>query len=88
MIEVEDTGTGMTPEVQAHIFEPYFTTKGLLDGNGLGLATVQAIVNQARGEIAVASTVGRGKPPHGAVAGSLSSVQPRPKEQYLQVEPV
>jgi signal transduction histidine kinase/CheY-like chemotaxis protein len=60
LIEVEDTGSGMTPEIQAHIFEPYFTTKGLLHGSGLGLATVQAIVSQARGEITVTSAVGRG----------------------------
>jgi CheY-like chemotaxis protein len=50
----------MSPEVQAHIFEPYFTTKGLLNGSGIGLATVQAIVSQARGEITVDSEVGRG----------------------------
>jgi signal transduction histidine kinase len=60
LIEVEDTGSGMAPEVQAHIFEPYFTTKGRLQGSGLGLATVHAIVSQARGEITVASTPGRG----------------------------
>jgi signal transduction histidine kinase/CheY-like chemotaxis protein len=60
LLEVEDTGSGMPPEIQAHIFEPYFTTKGRLHGNGLGLATVHAIVNQAHGEIAVTSEVGRG----------------------------
>jgi len=59
-LEVEDTGSGMPPEVQAHIFEPYFTTKGLHQGSGLGLATVHAIVSQAHGEIVVTSEVGRG----------------------------
>jgi signal transduction histidine kinase/CheY-like chemotaxis protein len=60
LIEVEDTGSGMSPEILTHIFEPYFTTKSRLQGSGLGLATVQAIVGQARGEITVDSTVGRG----------------------------
>jgi two-component system cell cycle sensor histidine kinase/response regulator CckA len=60
VLEVEDTGSGMTPEVQAHIFEPYFTTKDRLQGSGLGLATVHAIVSQARGEITVTSVVGSG----------------------------
>jgi signal transduction histidine kinase len=60
VLEVEDNGSGMPPEVQAHIFEPYFTTKGQHQGSGLGLATVHAIVSQARGEITVESAVGRG----------------------------
>jgi signal transduction histidine kinase/CheY-like chemotaxis protein len=60
LLEVEDTGSGMPPEVQAHIFEPYFTTKGLQQGSGLGLATVHAIVSQSHGEIVVTSQVGKG----------------------------
>jgi signal transduction histidine kinase len=60
LLEVEDTGSGMAPEVMTHIFEPYFTTKGLLQGSGLGLATVQAIVTQAHGDIEVTSEVDRG----------------------------
>jgi signal transduction histidine kinase/CheY-like chemotaxis protein len=60
LLEVDDTGSGMTPEIQAHIFEPYFTTKGLHQGSGLGLATVHAIVSQAHGEIVVTSEIGRG----------------------------
>lgn len=60
LLEVEDTGSGMSPDVQAHIFEPYFTTKGQLQGSGLGLATVHAIVGQAHGDIVVTSDVGCG----------------------------
>jgi signal transduction histidine kinase/CheY-like chemotaxis protein len=55
LLEVEDTRSGMSPDVQAHIFEPYFTTKGQLRGSGLGLATVHAIVGQAHGDIVVTS---------------------------------
>jgi CheY-like chemotaxis protein len=50
----------MSPDVLAHIFEPYFTTKGQLQGSGLGLATVHAIVGQAHGDIVVTSDVGCG----------------------------
>jgi two-component system, cell cycle sensor histidine kinase and response regulator CckA len=49
VIDVEDTGHGMTPEVMAKIFEPFFTTKGVGKGTGLGLSTVYGIVKQTGG---------------------------------------
>lgn len=60
ILEVEDTGAGMSDEVQAHIFEPFYSTKSKEKGTGLGLATVQSIVKQAGGEISVSSRHGRG----------------------------
>lgn len=58
VLEVEDTGPGMSSELQDRIFEPFFTTKQ--DGTGLGLATVQRIVEQHGGGIEITSELGRG----------------------------
>lgn len=57
---VSDTGDGMTDEVKAHIFEPYFSTKDVGQGTGLGLATCLGIVKQHHGFMWVESTPGQG----------------------------
>jgi two-component system cell cycle sensor histidine kinase/response regulator CckA len=59
-LEVRDTGSGMSPEVQRRVFEPFFTTKAQVKGTGLGLAIVYGLVKQHGGDIRCDSEPGRG----------------------------
>jgi PAS domain S-box-containing protein len=59
-LAVSDTGTGMDEETAEHCFEPFYTTKGLAKGTGLGLAAVHAMVTQAGGQVSLDTAPGRG----------------------------
>ena len=58
MITISDTGTGIEPEVEEHIFEPFFSTKE--EGTGLGLAVCKQIIENHGGSLVAKSKVGQG----------------------------
>jgi PAS domain S-box-containing protein len=60
VVEVTDTGKGMTPEVLSRAFEPFFTTKAQGEGTGLGLSICHGIIKALRGELTAASKPGKG----------------------------
>lgn len=60
LLTVEDTGTGIEPDVMDRIFDPYFTTKKAEEGTGLGLAVTFGVIKNHRGFIEVESTPGKG----------------------------
>jgi PAS domain S-box-containing protein len=70
-LEVQDTGTGMTPDVRKRCLEPFFTTKGAA-GTGLGLSTSYGIVKRHHGEVQIESEVGHGT----RMIVSLPAVEP------------
>ncbi len=77
MVEVADNGIGIAPENVAKIYDPFFTTKGVGGGTGLGLAVTYGIVQEHSGHISVASTPGLGS----AFRITLPTTDPRARLQ-------
>jgi len=60
LLSIEDTGEGMSEEVQKSIFDPFFTTKEIGQGTGLGLYISQKVIDDHQGKIEVKSEAGKG----------------------------
>jgi PAS domain S-box-containing protein len=97
MLAIQDTGTGMPPEVVSRVFEPFFTTKTGGTGSGLGLSMVYGFAKQSGGMVTIASEAGRGttvilylpltkRAPQSATAPALPQMEPLVSHSILVVE--
>jgi CheY-like chemotaxis protein len=59
-LRINDTGTGIPPDILSKVFDPFFTTKQINKGSGLGLSQVHGFVHQSGGTVTIDSTLGRG----------------------------
>lgn len=87
IISVSDNGCGMSKEIQNKVYEPFFTTKGVGRGSGLGLSIVYGIVQQSKGHILLYSEEGEGttfKILLPAVRGELDPLEDRGPKQLVQ----
>ncbi|MFH2092093.1 MAG: ATP-binding protein [Pseudomonadota bacterium] len=82
-LTVTDTGPGIPESIQDKIFDPYFTTKSVDKGTGMGLAVVHGIVKTHHGAITVDSVVGKGTSFHVYFPSSTKPVQTKPIEEKI-----
>ena len=83
-LSVVDQGSGMSAEVMAHVFEPFYTTKDIGRGSGLGLAQVHGFAKQSGGSVHIESTVGSGT----TVSLLLPRSRRTPVRKAREAEPV
>lgn len=86
-LTVRDTGEGMEEDVAGRIFEPFYTTKGIGQGTGLGLAVVDSIVKSYGGVVDVSSRPGRGSAFRVCLPASHEAVKKAPREERAEEPP-
>jgi nitrogen-specific signal transduction histidine kinase/CheY-like chemotaxis protein len=83
-LRIRDNGVGMDEETQLHAFEPFYTTKQVGRGTGLGLATVYGIVQQCQGEISIQSSPRTGTQVN-ILLPATAAIEPAPVNDFCDV---
>jgi PAS domain S-box-containing protein len=86
VLEVQDTGTGMSADVLKRVFEPFFTTKDVGKGSGLGLPMVYGFVRQSGGHVRIDSTLGVGTSVQLFLPRSTAAIPPMTREAPVNTE--
>ncbi|WP_406238552.1 response regulator [Acetobacter orientalis] len=88
VVQVMDTGVGMTEEMQARIFDPFFTTKDMGQGTGMGLSMIYGFINHCGGEVRVDSVPGGGTSIELWLPAMAATNQPVPEKIVAAPKPV